>query len=115
MADGVFGAETAGGVGQDRGALPVEGVEDGAPLAVAQPFAPDRNGGYLTPAGGKAIAHQFKAGILAGAGDQPAAKGESADHQWFIGRRLRVGRTTADESNDFHRIVVLQNVVRLVK
>ena len=74
VADGVLGAEAAGRVGQDGVALEVEVIENVAAFLVDQPFAADGHGGHLAAAGGQAVAHQVVAGVLAGAGDEPAAK-----------------------------------------
>ena len=74
VADRVLGAEAAGRVRQDRVALQVEVVEDVAAFLVDQPFAAHGHRRHLAAAGGQAVAHQVVAGVLAGAGDEPAVE-----------------------------------------
>ena len=102
--------EAAGRVGQDRVALQVEIIEDVAALFVDQPFAADGHRRHLAAAGGKAVAHQLVAGVLAGAGDEPAAEAKLADRPAACRPAERLRSTAADERDDLDRVAWLQGV-----
>ena len=56
------------------------------------------------------VAHQVVTGILARAGDEPAAEGELADDEGFVLREV-VGSPSADKGNHLDEVGVVQGVV----
>src|SRR5205085_5413063 len=66
---------------------------------------------HFAAAGGEAIAHQVVGRVFAGAGEQPRAEPERADHQRFVGRWGGIAGAATDQRHDFDRVARLQTVL----
>ena len=73
-AHGVVGRKTPGRVRQQRVAAAVDVIEDVLPTRVDEPLAAHGHGNAVGSRAGQRVGHQFVAGILAGADDQPAGQ-----------------------------------------
>src|SRR5262249_22776889 len=89
VANGVLGAEAASGIRQVVMPLRLRLFEIVASLLVDRAPASNRHGRDLAAAGLEAVTHQLIAGVLAGAGNEPALKPELADYERLIGWWLR--------------------------
>ena len=77
------------------------------PSRVDQPLAADGHGRHLAAAGVQALAHQVVAGVLAGAGEEPAAERELADDAAACPAAVGAG-AAADERDDLDGVAVGQ-------
>ena len=90
-ADGVFGGEAAGGIGQDGVVREVDEVEDISAIGVDEPFASDRHRDHLRTTRLQALLHQLVRVVLAGADGESSLEFVCAEDQRRIERG--VGRT----------------------
>ncbi len=104
---GVLGTEAAGCVRENGVSFQIEIIENVAALFIHEPFAADGHRRHLATAGGQAIAHRVVAGVLAGTGDESAAKSELADDERFI-FRLHIDCPAADQGDNLDAIRRLQ-------
>ena len=111
MADRVFGAEAAGGIGQNRVLLQVQVVENAAALLIDQAFAADCHRGHFAAGRRQAVLHQLERSIFAGAGDEPALELKRADDQWRLGGRGRIAGAAAHERDDLDGVVIAQQLI----
>ena len=95
-ANGVLGAEAAGGVRQDREPIEIEILKQRSSLRIHESFASNRDRHRAASALGQRPPHGGGVGVLAGAGDQSAsqrgaAHGKGGDLGDREGRRVGGG------------------------
>ena len=85
-ANGVFGREAAGGVGQDGVPIKIQFIQQRSTFGVQEPFSTHGDGDGGCAGSFKRFAHEFKCFVLCGSDDQAAVDRKRAELQrWDMG------------------------------